>query len=271
VSDATATVGAGAATLVHHEPNVVAMSWAMARRSLANTLRIPAAMIPILAMPLFFLISFTGTFNGIGRLLPTDNIYSWFAPFALLQGAAFAGFATGFGTVRDIETGFYDRLLLSPGSRFALFLGPIMAGIVRATFTYAIVTGLGFALGAELPGGPLGLVTLWVAAVGMATIATGWALGVVYRIPGPQSGPLLQVGIFFTTFLSTGQVPISQQIGWVKHLARFNPLTNVLELARQGLIGDVTWRTTWPGLVALTLSTAVLWTFAATGIRRLTA
>lgn len=249
----------------------VPVAVALARRSLVNILRIPAAFVPLIAMPVFFVIAFSGSFRSLTNLptFPTDNILSWMVPFAILQGSAFAGFGTGFGTVRDIETGFYDRLLLAPGSRAGILVGPILAGIVRCTITLTVVLIFGLALGADLPGGMLGLAALWLAAVGMTLIATGWALGLVYRMPDQRAGPILQLGIFAVTFLSTGNVPLSAQIGWVQHIARFNPLTNILELARQGFLGDVAWSTTWPGLVAIALSTAVLWTFAATGLRKL--
>ena len=245
---------------------------ALAQRSLLGIFRVPAAVIPLVAMPVFFVIAFSGSFSRLSALpsFPTDNVLNWFVPFAILQGSAFAGFGTGFSTVRDIETGFYDRLLLAPGSRVGLFVGPAIASLVRCTVTLGVVLLFGAALGARLPGGLLGLLVLWVAAVGVATVATGWALGLVFRVPNQRAGPILQLGIFFTTFLSTGNVPLADQIGWTEPIARINPLTNMLELARQGFLGDVTWGHTWPGLLAIAGSVAVLWTFAATGIKKLT-
>ncbi|MGQ0831322.1 MAG: ABC transporter permease [Microthrixaceae bacterium] len=246
---------------------------ALAQRSLVAILRIPAAVIPLVAMPVFFVIAFSGSFSSLTRLpqFPTSNILSWMVPFAIVQGSAFAGFGTGFSMVRDIETGFYDRLLLAPGSRVALLVGPILAGVVRCTITLTIVLAFGLALGTDAPGGILGVAMLWVASIGVATIATGWALGLVYRVPDQRSGPMLQIGIFFAMVLSTGTVPLGAQTGWVKHVARFNPLTNILELARQGFLGHAQWSSTWPGLVAIAGSLVVLWIFAATGLRRLAA
>ena len=43
----------------------------------------------------------------------------------------------------------------------------------------------------------------------------------------------------------------------------------MLELARQGFLGEVAWDTTWPGLLAIAGSAAVLWIFAVTGLKRL--
>jgi ABC-type multidrug transport system permease subunit len=222
-------------------------------------------------MPVFFVVAFAGSFASLSDLpsFPTDNVLDWFVPFAILQGSAFAGFGTGFSTVRDIEDGFYDRLLLAPGSRLGILVGPILAGIVRCTITLTIVLAFGMALGARLTGGLLGLLALWVASVGVATVATGWALGLVYRVPDQRAGPILQIGIFFTMFLSTGNVPIADQIGWTKPIARINPLTPILELARSGFLGQVTWADAWPGLLAIVGSTIALWVFAATGVKRL--
>jgi ABC-type multidrug transport system permease subunit len=244
---------------------------ALARRNIVNIGRVPAAVIPLVAMPVFFVIAFSGSFTSLTRLpqFPTDNILNWMVPFAILQGSAFAGFGTGFSTVTDIQSGFYDRLLLAPGSRLALFAGPILSGLVRCTITFVVVLSFGMALGADQSAGLLGLLCLWMASVGVATIATGWALGLVFRVPNPRSGPILQIGIFFTTFLSTGNVPLAAQTGWVEQIARLNPLTNILALARQGFLGHVTWSSTWPGLVAIAGSLAVLWTFAVRGLRHL--
>ncbi|MEX2293565.1 MAG: ABC transporter permease [Acidimicrobiales bacterium] len=251
------------------------LSWlpvavALAKRSLVGITRLPSAVIPLIAMPVFFVIAFSGSFTSLTKLpnFPTENILDWMVPFAIVQGSAFAGFGTGFSMVRDIETGFYDRLLLAPGSRLALLVAPILAGIVRCTVTLTIVLGFGLALGTDLPGGLPGVATLWVAAVGVATIATGWALGLVYRVPDQRAGPMLQLGIFMSMFLSTGNVPLFLQTGWVKEIARYNPLTDILALARQGFLGDITWSSTWPGLVAIGGSMTALWLFAARGLSR---
>jgi ABC-2 type transport system permease protein len=256
---------------VEHRGETAAVALALARRSLVNIFRIPAAFVPIVAMPLFFVIAFSGSFSSLTLLpeFPTDDMLSWVVPFATLQGAAFAGFGTGFGTVRDLETGFYDRLLLAPVRRTALLVGPLLAATVRASITFIVVTAFGMALGAGMPAGAWALLMLWVGSVGIAFCATGWALGVVYRMPDQRAGPLLQIGIFFAMFLATGLVPLEAMTGWIKPVATLNPVTYVLDLARQGYVGDVTWGQTWPGLLAVAGLGAVLWVFAATGLRKL--
>ncbi len=265
------TAAVGRPTAEPRSTSWLPVAWSLGKRSMVGILRVPAAVVPLVAMPMFFVIAFSGSFRSLSSLpsFPTDNIYNWFVPFAILQGAAFAGFGTGFSTVRDIEGGFYDRLLLSPGSRKPLFVGPIIAGIARCTFTLVVVLALGLALGAEPTDVVPGMLALWVAAVGVAVIATGWALGLVFRVPNQRSGPILQIGIFFAMFLSTGNTPLEDQVGWTRYIARINPLTPILAMARQGFLGHVEWDTTWPGLVAIVGSSAALWLFAVTGLKRL--
>ena len=58
--------------------------------------------------------------------------------------------------------------------------------------------------------------------------------------------------------------------GWLQTIATINPVTQVVEAARQGFVGEVTWAETWPGLLAL-LGLGVLFTaLALRGMRRMT-
>jgi hypothetical protein len=46
-------------------------------------------------------------------------------------------------------------------------------------------------------------------------------------------------------------------------------MTNILRFARQGFIGDVTWHDTWPGVLAIVVSSLALGALALRGLRRL--
>ena len=148
-------------------------------------------------------------------------------------------------------------------------LGSLGTAAIRGLFPLLTVLPIGLVAGARVPGGALGFVVLAVATVGTAILGALWALGVVYRLRSQRAIGLVQVGIFATLFNSIGQVPLDVMEGWLHGAARVNPATNVLRMARQGFIGDVTWASTWPGLVALAAVGAVLLAFAARGFSRL--
>lgn len=261
----------GASLYGEHRGSAVRIALGLAGRSIRLIPRVPSTFVPSLVFPIFITISFSGAFDAVTRLpgFPTDKMINWVLPMAIVQGAAFAGVTTGMGVARDIENGFYDRLLLAPVSAAGLLGGAIVASVLRAFIPFVIVLLAGVIGGVDFPGGPAGLATLLAAASGTAAVAAGWGLGLAYRIKSMTSAPLMQVGLFLTFFLSTAQVPLSVMTGWLHGVARVNPMTNVLALGRQGFIGNVTWSATWPGLVVIGVAGALLTLFAHRGLRRM--
>ena len=242
----------------------------IAGRSLRLIPRLPSTFIPSLVMPIFLTISFAGAFSGLVLIpgFPAEKIIDWFIPMTTVQGAAFAGITTGMGVARDLENGFYDRLLASPAARGALLAGPLVASVLRAFIPLTILLIVGLIGGADFKGGLMGVGTLALAALGMALAAGGWSVGLALRFKTMQVAPLMQTGLFILVFLSTAQMPLELLTGWLEDVARFNPMTNVLALAREGFLGEVTWDGTWPGLVALGGFIAAALLFAARGMQK---
>lgn len=248
-------------------------------RNLRGIARMPSAFIPTLVMPVFFVVTFAGAFGFAGRAFGNGNALSWYAPMAIIQGASFSGMTIGLSTARDFETGFFDRFLLAPVSRLTLLGGALGAAVVRTLATTSVVLVAAAIGGVAVPGGLAGVVVLYLSAIGIGVIGALWGLGLVYRAQSTRVGPLIQVGIFLAIFLSTAQVPIAAMSGWLPDVARLNPMTNVLRLARAGFVPDrldppsgfgVGWSEMWPGLASLAGATALLGVFALRGMRRLT-
>lgn len=245
------------------------IAWGITSRSLKLIPRLPSTFIPSLVMPVFFIVSFSGAFAGLVALrgFPAKESLDWFLPFTTLQGCAFAGITTGLGVARDLESGFYDRLLASPAPRFALLAGPLLASMVRALIPLTLLIGLGLAFGAHVPGGAAGILMLAVAGIMLALIAGQWSVGVAFRTKTTQSAPLTQMLLFLVIFLAPAMMPLELLTGWVHAVAQVNPMTEILDMARQGFLGDVTWASTWPGLVALSTGAAALGLFAHRGLK----
>ena len=79
----------------------------------------------------------------------------------------------------------------------------------------------------------------------------------------------MQLGLFTALFLTNAQAPLAIMTGWLHAVARVNPFTNILRLARQGFLGDVTWNDTWGGLVAIVVLSTLMLTFAYRGLAKL--
>ena len=80
----------------------------------------------------------------------------------------------------------------------------------------------------------------------------------------------MQAGMFVLVLSTTAYAPLELLQGWLADVARINPVTQVVEAARQGFIGGRSpGRDTWPGLVALAgLLAVLLGGFALRGMRR---
>jgi len=226
----------------------------LAARGMVRIIRRPSLIIPTIVMPVFFLVAFTGSFSGITNIegYGTDNVFNWMTPYAVLQGVSFAGVGAAGMTGEDIENGFFDRLLLTPGPKLPLMLGAIGYAMIRALIptTLVLITALVVG-GADLNGGALGVLILYVGALGTAAGFACLGLLAIYRLQSMRALLAIQVPIFALTFLSIGQVPLDFQTGWLRRASELNPITPILEMLRQGFLDGVTWESTWPGLVAI--------------------
>jgi len=254
-----------------HVTHTLPAARGIAVRGLRYIRRLPSAFVPALLMPIFQTIAFSGTFFAITRLpgFPTDRSVNWYLPLAVTMGSAFAGLAIGFTTIRDIESGYYDRLRMSPAPRRALILGPLLSAWARVVLVVTIVLLAGLLLGARLSDGPLGIVLLYITGLGVSAIGTGWGLGLAYRFGDMRAAALMQLTLFLSMFLTPAQAPMTVLRGWLHGVARFNPFTNVLRLARAGFVGEIRWGDLWGGLLALTVLGALALWFARRGLAQL--
>jgi ABC-2 type transport system permease protein len=246
------------------------VAWAIAERSLKLIPRVPSTFLPSVIMPVFLVTAFAGAFSGLVLLpgFPADKAIDWFLPMSTLQGAAFAGITTGMAVARDLENGFYDRFLSSPAPRASLLAGPLLASALRALIPITLLLTIAVLARANFHGGLAGIGTLVIACIGVAVVGGAWAVGLALRFKTQQIAPLMQTGVFLAIFMSTAQMPIELLTGWLHTVARFNPMTNVLALAREGFLGEVTWSGTWPGLVSLAGLLVVLLIFAGRAMQK---
>ena len=251
----------------------MSVAFVLWRRSLNEVLRVRGALLPATIAPLVFMLGITGQFGRLTGLegFPTDSYLSWIVPLSCLQGAGFAGAATGANLARDIEQGWFDRLLVAPVPRPLLVLGPILGAVTRSMVPATVVLIVGLALGAELTGGLPGLIALYVACAGFCATAGLWGVFMAVTFRTQQAGPLMQQGVFLAVFLSTAYTPLVLLRGWLEGVAYLNPVTYVLEMARQATVVGIepSLAHTLPGLAALAGLAAVLGALAMAGLRRM--
>lgn len=239
-------------------------------RQLVTILRAPEALLPPLAISIFFLIIYESTLGRAAGFIPSlsGNSYLGFIlPLSIVSSSlAGAGIAAQ-NLVRDVESGYFDKLLLTPISRAALLLGPIMAGAIILGIQAGIVVSVALLMGLQPATGAAGL----LAVVGLAVLlGTGFAGFTVSAALGSGSAAATQGAsfVFFPlTFLTASFVPLELLSGWLKTAARFNPITYVLEAMRSLLIGGWDGQALWQGVLACLLLATAMYTLAFYALR----
>jgi ABC-2 type transport system permease protein len=242
---------------------------ALVRRAANELLRVPGAAIPGVLAPTIFFLGLTSVFGSLNALpgFTSETYQSFLIPISLMQGAGFTGAATGVNLARDIEQGWFDRLIVSPAPRAVLLAGLVISASLRSLIPATLLLIVGFSLGVSWPGLG-GLAIALVVVLGMGTLAACWGTVLALRFKSQSAAPLMQMGMLLLVLTTTAYAPLELLTGWLHTAARFNPVTQVVETARQGFVGGVSWGDTWPGLLALAGLLALLSALALRGMRR---
>lgn len=242
---------------------------ALVRRALNEITRVPGAAIPGVLAPTIFLIGLSGVFGEAAKIpgFEADDFKTFIVPVGLLQGAGFTGAATGVNLARDIEQGWFDRLLVCPAPRVTLLAGIVASASLRALMpaTFLVLVALG--IGVDWPG-VVAIVQAFFFVMLLACCAAFWGVIVALRFRTQQAAPLMQVGSFVAVLFTTAYAPKDLLAGWLEAIATVNPVTLVLEAIREGFVADPAWSETWPGLLAAFGLLAVLGALAVRSLNR---
>ena len=186
--------------------------------------------------------------------------------FVLLQSAAFGGVFAGFGIARDFERGFAKRLLVSAPQRSGIILGYGLASLIRWLMIAVVLTIVALVAGMQVGGSGVDLVGLYGLAIIFNQVGLLWACGVAMRFRSTQAGPLMQTPVFLLLFLAPVYVPLSLLQGWIHEVARFNPLTFLVESGRGFIEGEPTQVAAAFSIALALLAVFAVW--ARTGLAR---
>jgi ABC-2 type transport system permease protein len=211
----------------------------LARRSVLRTLRQPAQIVPALVFPLFLLAVNSGGLKDATELpgFPTDSYLTFALAVPFMQGALFSVMNAGTDLARDIETGFLNRLALTP-LRGAALLSGLLAGAVALGLIQALTyLTVGLIAGAELVTGAAGALVIVALSVTI-TVGTGtFGLFVALRSGSGEAVQSLFPVFFVFLFISSMALPLDLiQTDWFHDVASVNPVSYLLQAFRSLLI-----------------------------------
>lgn len=209
---------------------------AVAWRTWTITRRRPVLLTFSLGQPLVWMLFFGFLFyrfpvgEGMGYL-------DFLAPGVSVMTVLFGASQSGIGWIRDLNTGFLQRMLGTPAPTSAILAGKVLADVARLLLQSAAVLLLALVLGARLRPDPAallaGLVCLALFAVAFSCLSAAFALQVRAQEAMATFVHLVNMPLLFT---STALVPRGQMPGWLAAISRLNPLTLAVDAWREALL-----------------------------------
>jgi ABC-2 type transport system permease protein len=213
----------------------------LGRRSILQTFRRPQLAAPLLIFPTLLLAIQSA---GVGRAvdLPgfpeVDSFLQFLLPASMVQSALFGGNAAGIALAVDIEMGFTDRLLASPIPRFSIVAGRLagtsVLGFLTALWflTIGLIFGVPFEEG--IPGVLVMILLVTMSAFAFGTIGAALALRTGSASIVQGTFPL----VFVVLFLSTAFFPEGLLVEPARSVAKYNPLSFIVDAVRDPVISS---------------------------------
>jgi ABC-2 type transport system permease protein len=211
----------------------------LAHRSVVRTLRQPAMVVPSLVFPLLLLSINSSGLESATQLpgFPTDSYFKFALAIAFVQGALFSANSAGTNMASDIESGFLNRLSLTPLRRVALMMGQLTGILALGLIQALTFVAVGLAFGAGIEAGPGGVVVLVA-----LSLTISLAFGCIGAFVALRSGNGESVQgvfpLFFAAlFLSSMALPRNLiENDWFQTIATWNPVSYMLEGIRSLVI-----------------------------------
>jgi ABC-2 type transport system permease protein len=211
----------------------------LARRSVIRTLRQPAAVFFPLAFPVLLLAVNSGGLEAETKLpgFPTDSFLAFALAVPFIQGGLFATGNAGIDVAKDIQTGFLNRLALTPMRGIALLLGElggVMAlALIQAAFYLVIGLVFGVRFESGIGGGFVMIALAAVIALGFAAFGAFAAL----RTGSTEAVNGIFPVFFVFLFISSMNIPRNlMSTDWFRWFATANPVSYLIEGMRSLII-----------------------------------
>jgi ABC-2 type transport system permease protein len=211
----------------------------LGRRSIVRQLRQPANVIAPVVFPLGLLAVNSGGLQAATHLpgFPTDRFVAFALAIPFMQGALFATMNAGTDLARDIETGFLNRLALTPMRGVALIAGQLGGVGVVALLQAVVYIAVGFAVGVHPAAGAAGIGVLLLLAVLIALAFGAVGSFMALRTGSGEAIQGLFPALFVFLIISSMNLPRNLiEIGWFRALATANPVSYMIEGIRSLII-----------------------------------
>lgn len=244
---------------------LVTDTWILTQRALREAIRQPGNEAVNAFIPLFF---YAVTVGAIGKVaadaFAIDDYEGFQLPVALLQGAAGVASGSGLALTLDIQSGYFEKLMLTSAPRLAIVLGRMFSDMIKAMVLSVAIIGLGLLFGSGFETGPVGMALLVVMTGSFALAYSGIGVAIALKTGSPQAANAGFIIFFPLLFLAPTFAPTDVFATWLKVVASVNPVTYILEGMRAVIISGWEWGDILQALMAIGGIAAL--TFTLTGL-----
>lgn len=233
----------------------------LARRAIREVWRLPAATLPALFIPVFFLVVNLGQVNKVfppsTPFLHGQHYVAFQIPVSLVFAVSSA--TSGLAMVTDIDIGYLDKLMAAPIRRTSLIWGRLAADLIRGLAVSALVLAVGFAFGARVKSGLIGIVLLIALSALWGVAYAGIAIAIALKTKNVQTTNASFLIFFPLLFLTPNFVPMDLLAGPLKAVAHLNPVSYVITGLRDlVLYRDIHWSSLGACVLTIVLTGVVL-------------
>ncbi|HEX7300398.1 MAG TPA: ABC transporter permease [Solirubrobacteraceae bacterium] len=169
-----------------------------------------------------------------------------------VQGAMFAAITAGTELATDIQSGFLNRLQLTPLRRVAILVGQMAGATTLALVGALAYLAVGLIAGVDIKSGAPGAAVLVLYAVFAAVAFAGIGATMGARTGSPEAVQGVFPLMFALFFLSSMSMPRDLiSIDWFRTVATWNPASYLIEGLRSLVITGWDGTALWRGLAVL--------------------
>jgi ABC-2 type transport system permease protein len=237
-------------------------------RYLIQLVRNPVWLAVGVSTPILYLALFAPLLKhlvGAGGL-PRGNVLDVFLPGILALLAFASGSGPGFSTIFELQAGVIERFRVTPASRFAILVGPILASMLLMFVFDAVVVAVGWGFGFQVH--LVGLMVLALLLGLLMATTTAFSVAAALITKDISSFAAVVNGLNLPVLLLGGVLlPVSIGPTWIRVLAHFDPLYYLVAAARVLAAGTLTGPAIWQAFVVLTFLCAAVLVWATTVVR----
>ena len=217
-------------------------SFYLAMRTMRESLRQPGVEVGNIFIPLFFFAVILGSVSTVARsAFGVENFVAFQVPVAILQAVAGAASVSGIAMVTDIQRGYFDKLLLTPTSRWSIITGRILADVIRGALFTLLVVAIGLGVGSGLETGVAGGAMIVLVGALFGGGFSGIGISIALRTGSAQAAQAGFLLFFPLLFLAPAFAPLSIYSDWLRTIAELNPVTYILRGLRVLMLSGWDW------------------------------